>query len=121
MSSLSPDAVANQRWADRCGQSARPLPQVWHTLYRPAKPHGYPPARRVQALKLDVDGMNVRRIARVLDVHHQTVINWRNPGTDRVSNPPPTPAPVDTVEVAAVYTFVGHTKTAYLTMPQYRV
>jgi transposase len=76
------------------------------------KPHGYPPELRVQALKLYVDGMNFRRIARQLDLHHQTVINWVNAAADQVPNPPPTPEQVDTVELDELYTFVGHKKTA---------
>jgi len=76
------------------------------------KRRGYDPALRTQALKLYVDGMNFRRIARHLDVHHQSVMNWINAAADHLPDMPPLPAAVDTVELDELYTFVGHTKTA---------
>ncbi len=80
--------------------------------YTPApKPPGYSTEVRIQALKLYVDGLNFRRIARVLGVHHQTVINWVNAAADRLPDAPPTPAEVDTVELDELYTFVEHKKT----------
>jgi predicted Zn finger-like uncharacterized protein len=74
------------------------------------KPKGYSPELRTHALKLYVDGLNFRRIARVLDVHHQTVINWVNAAADRLPDALPTPSAVDTVELDELYTFVGHKK-----------
>ncbi len=74
------------------------------------KSRGYDRALRTQALKLYVDGMNFRRIARQLAVHHQTVINWINAAADRLPNVPPQPAQVDTVELDELDTFVGNKK-----------
>jgi predicted Zn finger-like uncharacterized protein len=72
---------------------------------------GYDPALRTQAVKLYVDGMHFRRIARQLDVQHQRVINWVNAAADALPDAPPVPEQVDTVEVDAVYTFVRRKKT----------
>ena len=43
-----------------------------------AKAQGYSDELRQQAVKLVADGMNFRRVARQLGVHHQSVINWVN-------------------------------------------
>lgn len=50
--------------------------QMFQRRYTP-KPveHGYPDSVRQQAVKLYVDGMNYRRIARHLGVDHKSVIN----------------------------------------------
>jgi transposase-like protein len=49
------------------------------TYYKDHKPYrGYSPETKLQAVKMYVDGMNFRRIARMLGVHHQSVINWIN-------------------------------------------
>lgn len=74
------------------------------------KPAGYTPDVRTQALKMYVDGLNFRRIGRLLGVHHQTVINWVNDAADRVPDAPPSPATAETVELDELYTFVGQKK-----------
>ncbi|QYO63175.1 helix-turn-helix domain-containing protein [Leptolyngbya sp. 7M] len=51
--------------------------QYCHRRYTPQpKEQGYPDTVRQQAIRLYVDGMNLRRIARHLGVVHQTVANW---------------------------------------------
>jgi predicted Zn finger-like uncharacterized protein len=81
--------------------------------YTPApKPHGYTDEIRTQALKLYVDGLNFRRIARILGVHHQSVINWVNAAADTLPEPAPAPSDVTTVELDELYTFVGNKKSA---------
>lgn len=72
--------------------------------------HGYPLALREQAVKLYVDGMNFRRIARHLGVNHQTVINWVN-AASRSAMPTPVPDTVETIELDELHTFVGAKKT----------
>jgi len=75
------------------------------------KPVGYADAVRTQALKMYVDGLNFRRIARLLGVHHQTVINWVTAAAERVPAAPPVPSQVETVEMDELYTFVTTKKT----------
>ena len=76
-----------------------------------AKPLGYSEDIRTQALKMYVDGLNFRRIARLLGVHHQTVINWVNARANTLPNVPPVPPQVETVEMDELYTFVNAKKT----------
>lgn len=40
------------------------------------KPRGYPEAVRREAIRLYTAGVGFRQIGRLLDVDHQTVINW---------------------------------------------
>jgi len=74
-----------------------------------AKTQGYGDEMRHQAVKLYVDGMNFRRIARHLAVHHQTVINWINA---HVASLPDAPVPddVDIIEQDELFTFIGEKK-----------
>lgn len=59
--------AGSQRYqCQHCGHKHTPAP----------KQQGYPDEIRQQALRLYVDGMNLRRIARHLGVVHQTVANW---------------------------------------------
>ncbi len=76
-----------------------------------AKPLGYAAHRREQAIKMYVDGLNFRRIARLLGVHHQTVINWVNAAADHMPEAPPVPPQTDTAELDELYTFEGSKKT----------
>ncbi len=65
---------------------------------------------RQQAVRMYVDGMNFRRIARHLTVNHQTVINWINAASARTA-PAAVPATVATIELDELHTFVGEKKT----------
>lgn len=83
-----------------CGYRYTPTPKV----------AGYAPDLRAQALKMYVDGLNFRRIGRLLGVHHQTVINWVNTAAARVPDAAPSPSTAETVELDELYTFVGQKK-----------
>jgi len=79
--------------------------------YTPApKQHGYPESMRQRALEMYVDGVNLRRIARFLKLHHRTVSLW----VKRHAEPLP-PAPVQepghTAELDELFTFIGDKKT----------
>ena len=93
--------VGSQRVRCRaCGHRYTPTP----------KPHGYSTELRTQALKLYVDGLNFRRIARILGVHHQTVINWVTQAADHLPVTLPAPTEAETVELDELHTFVGQKK-----------
>jgi transposase-like protein len=83
--------------------------QDCHRRYTP-EPNdiGYPQAIRDQAVRLYVDGLNFRRIARTLKVNHQSVINWVNAHAATLPDTPPSdnvrPA---VVELDELFTFVG--------------
>ena len=94
-----------RRECQHCGRTYTPAP----------KTRGYDLALRRQALKLYVDGMNFRRIARHLSVNHQTIINWVNGAAANLPAPPlprerQSEKPVDTLELDELYTFVSQKK-----------
>lgn len=74
------------------------------------KQHGYPESMRQQAIELYVDGVNLRRIARHLKVHHRTISLWVK---DHVAGLPAAPVPeeVHTAELDELFTFIGKKKT----------
>lgn len=86
------------------------------------KPQGYDEQVRRQALRLYVDGMNLRRIARQLGVVHQTVANWVAAHAASLPDAPPAPAsdtthPLEVVELDELYTFEGAKKTGSMSSP----
>ena len=79
--------------------------------YTPVKKrHGYDAQIRKQAIRLYVDGMNLRRTARHLGIHHRTVSLWVK---EHVRRLPETPQPkkVKTAEMDELFTFIGNKKT----------
>ncbi len=65
---------------------------------------------RKKALQLYVDGMNLRRIARHLGVHHRTVSLWIQAQADQLPDPP-VPSQVKAAELDELFTFIGDKKT----------
>ena len=86
--------------------------QLCGLYYTPApKPRGYPAEVKLQAVKLYLEGNNFRRIGRLLNVNHQSVVNWVNAYHQRL------PAKEDlsqertaTIELDELFTFVGKKK-----------
>lgn len=90
----------SQRW--KC--------QVCHRRYTPEpSDHGYGDAIRHQAVKMYVDGLNYRRIGRLLGVDHKSVMNWVKAYTAQLP-PPPVPNDVNNAELDELFTFVGKKK-----------
>ena len=71
--------------------------------------NGYDDEVRLQAVKLYVDGLNLRRIARHLGVSHQSIANWVKAHAARLP-PPPMPDEIETIEMDELYTFIGDKK-----------
>ncbi len=80
------------------------------------KPHGYSDAIRQQAVKLYIDGMNLRRIGRHLGLTHQTVANWVNAHAAQLPRPP-VPNQVETIEMDELHTFIEDKKTKRTSSP----
>ena len=57
-----------------------------------------------------LDGLNFRRIGRLLGVHHTSVMNWVNAYAAVVGDAP-VPEQVETVEMDEIFTFIGSKKT----------
>jgi transposase-like protein len=74
------------------------------------KQHGYPDEVRQQAIRMYVDGMNLRRIGRHLGIHHRTVSLWVQA---HAANLPEAPQPerVKEAEADELFTFIGNKKT----------
>lgn len=100
--------------------SQRYLCKVCHRKYTP-QPNdiGYSEALRRKALELYVDGLNFRRIARVLAISRQTVANWVKAHADRLPDAPPVPeGAVEVEELDELFTFVEHKKTSSTSSPR---
>ena len=93
-------ASGNQRyWCRGCGRKYVLEPKI----------QGYPSEMRVQAVRMYVDGGNLRRIARTLGVVHQTVANWVTARADALPDQPPQPpTSIETAELDELFTFVTH-------------
>lgn len=79
-------------------------------IYTPEpKPSGYADEIRHQAVKLYVDGMNYRRIARHLGVDHKSVMHWVKAYGDQL---PPASLPQEVVkaQMNELFTFIGWKK-----------
>ena len=80
--------------------------QECHHRYTPEpKPRGISDEVRLKAVRMYVDGGNVRRIARHLGVSHQSVANWVNAFAAQLPDAP-VPESVDTVELDELYTLI---------------
>jgi transposase-like protein len=95
-----PDAGSQRYRCMHCNWKYTPEP----------KAQGYPESLRTQAAEMYVDGMNLRKIARHLKVHHRTVALWV---VDRAETLPNAPMPGEgkEAEMDELYTFIGDKKT----------
>lgn len=71
---------------------------------------GYPEIVRLAAIRMYVDGGNLRRIARYLGVSHQSIANWVK-GHAAQLPPAPLPDSVSDIEMDELFTFIQHKKT----------
>lgn len=77
------------------------------------KPKGYPASTRNKAVRLHVEGLSLRRIARVLEVNHQSVANWiaayqvALQVSEHATLPEGQVPACETVELDELHTFIG--------------
>ncbi len=82
-----------------------------HRKYTPnPKPQGYPTHLRKRAVEMHVDGGNLRRVARHLQVHHRTVALWVADHAETLLQTP-MPQEVKEAEMDELFTFIGDKKT----------
>jgi len=95
------------------------LCQVCRRKYTPApQEQGYAQALRRQAVENYVDGMNFRRIGRLLKVSHTSVMNWVKAHADSLPDQAPLPELEQEVnELDEVFTFIGAKKTEPTSSP----
>jgi transposase-like protein len=80
-------------------------------IYTPQpKPLGYPVETKREAVRLYLEGMNFRRIGRILSVNHQSVVNWVNAYHANLSAPEQVVTRPETLEMDELFTFVGSKK-----------
>jgi len=92
--------TGSQRWkCQRCQRRYTPKPTE----------HGYPDEKRQLAVKMYADGLNYRRIGRLLGVDHKSVMNWVKAYTAQLP-PAPVPKAVNNAELDELFTFVGKKK-----------
>ena len=75
------------------------------------KPQGYSQAVRQKAIQMYIDGAGLRRTARQLGVHHQSVANWVKEQAEQLPEAP-LPGEVKTAEFDEIFTYIGDKKTA---------
>jgi transposase-like protein len=86
--------------------------QLCQRRYTPEpKQAGYSDELRRQAVQMYVDGTYFRRIARHLNVNHQSVINWVNAHADSLPDTPPQPQTTTIIEQDELFTFIEDKKT----------
>ncbi|MBX3036050.1 MAG: IS1 family transposase [Anaerolineales bacterium] len=81
-----------------------------YTLER--KRQGYAKSIRQKAIKMYIDGAGLRRTARQLNIHHQTVANWVKEQAEQLPNAP-VPDKVKTAEFDEIFTYIGDKKTEF--------
>ncbi len=59
-----------------CGSQKHHCPACHKVYVAAPRVPGYPPSVRQQAVRMSLDGINQRRIGRLLSVNHQSVANW---------------------------------------------
>ena len=85
--------------------------RVCDRIYTPEpSPDGYSDEVRRQAVKLYLEGMNLRRIGRILSVNHQSVTNWVNACHASLPKARAPVASPRTLEMDELFTFVGSKK-----------
>ena len=76
----------------------------------PAEP-GYPNEVRQQAVRLYLEGTNYRRVARILQVSHVSVMNWVKAHAEQLPPAPlPDTEPLAVIEMDELHTFVERKK-----------
>jgi transposase-like protein len=76
-----------------------------------AKRQGYSEEVREKAVRMYVEGNNFRRIGRLLNVNHQSVVNWVNAYHEKVKAAFAVPSETPIIEIDELWSFVGEKKT----------
>src|SRR6476469_9415238 len=85
--------------------------QTCRHYFTPArKPAGYDPPTRELAVRLYLEGTSFRGIAKVLHVHHASVIHWVNAAAAQLPATVTDRTPTETVETDELFSFLGKKK-----------
>ena len=102
---------------NRCGTQRLHCQHCRRYYTHQPKKKGYPPEVRRAALRMYVDGINLRRTARLVGVAPQTIVNWVKAACEALPTRP-TPAQAQTVEMDELYTFLTLKKTLFTSAQQ---
>ncbi len=114
-------ALRQAKWGrTRCGSQKYHCPACGRAYVADPKRPGYPPSVRQQAVRMSLDGINQRRVGRLLSVNHQSIANWLREYHERLGaqHPDPSQPPQtgtvgsEAVQMDKFYTFVGFKKAA---------
>jgi transposase-like protein len=83
-----------------CGKNYTPEPNL----------NGYPPEKRLKAIKLYLEGNSFRSIERLLKVNHQSVANWVKAYSEKLPKAK-VPEKPRVAELDELFTFIGKKKT----------
>lgn len=91
--------------------SQRFLCRSCERLYTPQPlPLGYPEETKREAVRLYLEGTNLRRIGRALQVSPQSVATWVNSYHANLPLAAPAPAAIETLEMDELFTFTTSKK-----------
>jgi transposase-like protein len=79
-------------------------------LHTQPSPIGYPEETKREAVRLYLEGVNFRRIGRILSVNHQSVINWINSYHAALPAAEQSVVVPEVVELDELFTFIGSKK-----------
>ena len=83
-----------------CGKNYTPKPNI----------NGYPPEKRLKAIKLYLEGNSFRSIERILQINHQSVANWVKTYSEKLPKAK-IPEKPKVAELDELFSFVGKKKT----------
>jgi hypothetical protein len=115
MSILSGKHSPKQSRQNRCRIPTLSLYALWTEVTPEPKQQGYLESLHKRATAMYVDGMNLRKIARHLKVHHRTVALWVTDHAKALPNAP-IPDEVRDAEMDELFTFIGDKKTAFTSL-----
>lgn len=76
-------------------------------VYTPKASAMYGEEKHRQAVRMYLEGMSFRAIGRLLEVHHQTVINWIEAHAKQLPDPASDIESVEVIELDELFTFAG--------------
>ncbi len=94
-----------------CGTQRFMCRECGKTYTPEAKRQGYSEEVREKAVRMYVEGNNFRRIGRLLNVNHQSVVNWVNAYHEKIKDTAAVPPQTPIIEMDELWSFVGEKKT----------
>jgi len=91
----------------QCGSQRYRCQQCQRRYTPQPKQAGYPDKMRQQGVQMYMDGVNYRRIGRLLKVDHVTVMHWVRAQANQTPATPPLPPQTTVIEMDELFTSIG--------------